>query len=226
MQSMIYTSISVGSYSTYYNQYIYTNVYPNITAMSNPKASTWLSNAIADVMSLPHSAVSINTFNSFGNIGGGNVGGYSNPRTTATLTVLNQGTGLSTSDLFNTFTAAINAFRNGFNSQGSNQSPLGIALASYGFPNTNNVYSISVATISLSSYGTPTVSPSSIRPSVVNLSPTMPPVQLKFTGAPSSVIPSLNADGFQLPSLGTLVSCIMTPVYRNVMLSIFLFYLS
>ena len=198
---MSYTSTNVYSYST--STYTYT--YPNTTTMSNPMARVALGNAIADVLVLPHSAVTINTFTSLGYSGCGSTGGYCSPSTTATLTVLYQGTGLTTTSISNAFTTAINALRNGFNSQAANQSPLALALSNYGFPNTNNVYSTSVTTTSSSSFPRPTANPSTSRPTILNLSPTFAPIPVKFTGAPSSVIPALNDGGFQFPSLGTLL---------------------
>ena len=68
--------------------------------MSDPKTPTALSNAIADVLSLPHSAVTVNTFESFGYLGGTDVDTYNSPYVTATLTVLYQGTALTTSDIY------------------------------------------------------------------------------------------------------------------------------
>ena len=93
---MSYSNVYVNGYNANYNYYTYMNVYPNVTAMSNPMASSALSNAIADVLSLPRSAVSINTFNSYGYLGGTNIGSQTSPYTTATLTVLYQGTAQST----------------------------------------------------------------------------------------------------------------------------------
>ena len=93
--------MSYGTKQVYsYNTGMYKNVYPNVTSMSNPKAPTALSNAIADVLSLPRSAVTVNTFNSFGYLGGTNIGSQSNPSTRAILTVLYQGTAQTTSGIY------------------------------------------------------------------------------------------------------------------------------
>ena len=141
------------SYSYDTNQYYYSNV----TAISDPKAPIALANAIADVLFLPHSAVSINSFTPVGYIGGGNVGGYANPSTTATVTVLYQGTGLiptvnAISDAFNEATSAVSS---------QEKSPLGNALIKYNFPNTNTLSWINFQTSTSKSYtaGQPTPAP-------------------------------------------------------------------
>ena len=140
-------------------------IYPNITVMSDPKAPTALSNAIADVLSLPHSAVSINSFNSFGYLGGTSIGYQSNPSTKVTLTVLYQGTALTTSDISSAFNIAISAFNDYANNNwrgvnNLNISPLGIALRNNDFPNAANVNFATVQTMSSSQYPLPTSPPS------------------------------------------------------------------
>lgn len=84
----------------------YNNMYPDVAAMSNSTASIALANAFADVLSLPHSAVSVNTYYSVGNQGSG-IGGNTGPMTRATLTVLYQGSAQTTADLYQTKTKAL-----------------------------------------------------------------------------------------------------------------------
>ena len=153
------------------NQYAYVN---NSAAL-DPKSPAALANAFADVLFLPHSAVSINSYNSIGYYGCGSVGGYCSPSTTAALTVLYQGTGL---------TPSVNAIADSFyeiiyavNSQ--EQSPLGDALTKYNFPNTVNLYAISGQMTNSKSYiapvpgqptpaPVPTPGPTNYRPPTVN----------------------------------------------------------
>ena len=137
-----------------------------MTAISDPKAPKALANAIADVLFLPYSAVSINSFTPFGYLGGGNVDGYANPSTTATLTVLYQGTGLipNVNAISYAFYEAIYAVTT------IEPSPLGNALIKYGFPNTNSLSWIQGQTTASKSYtaGQPTPAPTTFASMTVN----------------------------------------------------------
>ena len=177
--------------------------------MSSPLAPTALGNAVADVLSLSHDAISINSFNSLGYTGNGNIGSYTSPTTKVTLTVFVQYNSVTASGISNSLVAAVSALQNGFSYLGStpNPSPLAIALKKYSFPNAGNVYYVGVSTTSSSSYPTPSASPSTTGPTV--LSPTKSPAPLVFTGAPSPLIPALQDARFDLPSLGSLTTCLL-----------------
>ena len=198
---MYYQPTYVSSIGPYGNIYTYTS--PNITTMSSPLAPTALGNAIADVLSLPHSAITINTFSSLGYSGNGYVGSYNSPFTEATLTVFHQGTDRTTTNITNVFTTAVSALSFGYVYYGgSNLSPLSVALRKYGFPNANNVYNPYISSSTSSSYPMPSASPSTSRP-------TKSPASRVFTGAPSPLIPALKDARFDLPSLGSLTTCLL-----------------
>ena len=141
-----------------YNYNTYQIAYPNVTAIFNPMAPTALANAFADVLFLPRSAISINSFAPLSYSGCG-IGGFCNPSATATLTVLYQGTGLipSVSAVTYAFYEAIYAVTS------QEQSPLGNALIKYGFPNVYTLYQVNGNTITSKSYiaGQPTPAPTS-----------------------------------------------------------------
>ena len=125
-------------FSQFYNYNTYQEMYPDNTAALDPKAPTALANAFADVLFLPHSAVSINSYNYIGYYGCGSIGSWCGPSTTATLTVLYQGTGLTPSveaitDAFYEIIYAIST---------QEQSPLINALTKYGFPNAGTLNQI------------------------------------------------------------------------------------
>ena len=150
------------------------NMYPNVTAIFTPMAPAALRNAIADVLFLPHSAVSINNFNPIGYSGGGSTGGYSSPSTTATVTVLYQGTGLipsvnAISDAFYEIIYAVTS---------QEHSPLVDALIKYGFPNTNTLNQINGQTMASKSYtaGQPTPAPTTTPAPTISLAPTKTPI--------------------------------------------------
>ena len=157
------------------------NIYPDNTAGLDPKAPEALANAFADVLFLPHNAVSISSYNYVGYSGSG-IGGYSDPSTTATLTVLYQGTGLipSVNAVFYAFREAISAV----NSQ--KQSPLGNALIKYGFPNAYTVTSINGNQASSKSYtaGQPTPAPTTYSP------PTREPTSTPTVFTPPTRVPT------------------------------------
>ena len=148
------------------NFYQIGNIYPNNSAALDPKAPTALANAFADALFLPHSAVSINSYNFVGYYGCGSIGGYCNPSTTATLTALYQGTGLTPrvdaiNDAFYEIIYAVTT---------EEQSPLGNALIKYGFPNINTLGQIWGYQTSSKSYtaGQPTPAPTVYRPPTVS----------------------------------------------------------
>ena len=130
----------------------------NNTAALGPKAPAALANAFADVLFLPHNAVSISSYNFIGYQGCGSIGQYCSPYTTATLTVLYQGTGLIPS-----INAITYAFYEAIYAIQQEQSPLGNALLKYSFP---NAYHIDGYTTSSTSYtaGQPTPAPTAYRP--------------------------------------------------------------
>ena len=158
LQNM-YFSGSLYNYDTYQTTYL------NVTAISNPIGPTALANAIADVLFLPHSAVSINSYTPLGYSGCG-AGGYCNPSTSATLTVLYQGTGLIPS--INAITYAYYEAIYAVTSQ--EKSPLGNALNKYGFPNAVFLNQINGQTLTSKSYtaGQPTPSPTTFTALTVN----------------------------------------------------------
>ena len=129
------------------------NIYPNNTAALDPKAPTALANAFAGVLFLPHSAVSINSYDFVGYRGCGNIGSYCSPYTTASLTVLYQGTGLTPS--VNAITDAFYEIIYAVTWPYIEQSPLGNALIQYGFPNANTLYQIGGQTMASDSYTAP-----------------------------------------------------------------------
>ena len=147
-----------------YNTYQYT--YPNYTAALDPKAPAALANAFADVLFLPHSAVSMSSYNFVGYSGCGSIGSYCSPSTTATLTVLYQGTGLvpSVDAISYAFYEATYAVTS------QEQSPLGDALIKYGFPNAYTLTQIYGNAMDTKSYiaGQPTPAPTVYRPPTVN----------------------------------------------------------
>ena len=156
-----------------YNTYQYT--YPDNTAALDPKAPTALANAFADVFFLPHSAVSINSYNYIGYNGCGNIGWYCSPSTNAVLTVLYQGTGLTPS--VEAITDAFYEIINAISTQ--EQSPLINALTKYGFPNAgtlNQIYGYRSASNSHTEFlpgqptpaPVPTPGPTNYRPPTVN----------------------------------------------------------
>ena len=111
--------------------------YPNITAIVGQAsvASAALGNAMAEVMFLPQASVTIDSFTSYGYVGSG-IGGYSPPYTTASLTMLYQGSGLTITALMDAFFEAIGAVSQ------QRSSPLGNALTNHGFPDVYHINSI------------------------------------------------------------------------------------
>ena len=162
-------------------QYMYFSQ-TNNTAALGPKAPAALANAFADVLFLPHNAVSISSYNFIGYQGCGSIGQYCSPYTTATLTVLYQGTGLIPS-----INAITYAFYEAIYAIQQEQSPLGNALLKYSFP---NAYHIDGYTTSSTSYtaGQPTPAPVVYRPPtrVPTPAPTVPPTR-EPTPAPTIV---------------------------------------
>ena len=160
----------------YFNQ-----VNPNNTAALDPKAPAALANAFADVLFLPHNAVSV-SYNFVGYYGCGSIGSYCNPSTTATLTVLYQGTGLipSVDAVTYAFYEAI------YSVTWRDQSPLSSALIKYGFPNAYTLTQISGNQASSTSYtaGEPTPSPTVYTP------PTREPTPAPTVYSPPTRMPT------------------------------------